>query len=147
MMMRLLVFFVCSSTLRAYDVVHLKSGDVVKGSIESLEEKNIKFKVIVDNARGRGFSFRSISRADVAFIDFDRAGNEAKLTGEKLALWVGKHARYLSVPHSQVGQFMLRYVQELLDANDASKASQTLRLCEKVVAQDWDEQRRLLATL
>lgn len=147
MMMRLLVILLCSSTSWAYDVVHLKSGDAVKGSIQSLEEKTLRFKVIVDNARGRGFSFRTIKRADIVFIDFDSAGDEEKLSGEDLALWVGKHARYLSVRNSRAGEFTLRYVQELLESNDASKASQTLRLCEKVVAEDWDDQRRAKAAL
>ena len=136
------------SPAKALDVVHLKSGHAIKGMVLSLGASSIRFKVIIEELRGKGESVRTISRKDIDFIDFHESEEETALLAQQspdpkpLLSLLQKKERTLREPNSNAGEIALIYVRQLLANNEKSSANRALSWCAKVIDKDWDPLRR-----
>ena len=133
----------------AQDVLHFHTGDAFKGEIESVDAAQVHFKVVIEGPSGRGEARWRVPFKDIAFIDFAQTEVEAAIAegsspGERSTLqrlWQG-HEPYLEVANSPAGAYGLALVEHLLDGGTSPQATEALGIAERVMAADWDEDRR-----
>lgn len=150
----LLLLFALPGFGRGQDVIHLKSGEVIRCEIVAITDNILTYKTTIDLGGGRSASAQpTISPEAVAYIEFAPLPGEAELlargkeaTLDALeSLWDEK-SRHLHRPRSNAGEIGLRYGQRLLVEPDSFQWKFALGVFDRLLERDWNPGNRKEAT-
>lgn len=144
----LLAFLVVSGGCAAAseDVIHLKTGEVIAGTIEALTDNIVTFTFRVGNGAAAGSAKRTIQAGQVAHVEFGfEAGEEEALrrrdtlASAELEKWWDFHFAHLHRPRSRTAVWGIALGNALLREGEESEAREALALFDRIAGRAWSQ--------